>query len=210
MAVPVLQVIEGDLPEYPISRDVRLDGHSFVKWHHHRWLQSRMCLRGDFECKGMARDLFDVAQTQSPVGTLPADTDDCALLIRADRARFADLCRREFGPLHGWVRCVSGGELRLMHPVVLEQVQDALDRREVSNLSREEKAVYQRQKRLRAAWAGLGVGKDALADDVLIARVDGWMAETVRGNRKQVHYESALVHAAKVGWMAELAGPRGR
>lgn len=34
---PALQVVTtDDLPEYPISRDVRIDVHYFVKWQHNR------------------------------------------------------------------------------------------------------------------------------------------------------------------------------
>jgi hypothetical protein len=33
-------------------------------------------LMASFEVKGMARDLFDLAQTQSPMGTLPRTIDE--------------------------------------------------------------------------------------------------------------------------------------
>lgn len=197
----LLPVPDQPLPEYPVPRGVRLDGHSFVKWHHLRWLHSRLCLMGDFEVKGMAIDLFCVAQLQSPVGTLPVDPAECALLIRADRARFAELCRRDIGPLHGWVPCLSDGERRLMHPVVLAQVQDALERHEVRQMSAEQAAIAKRLKRLRERLRALGLRSEALADDILIERIDDHMTRSCPGNRTDARVLQALQHAIHAGWV---------
>ena len=194
-------VAVADLPAYPIPRDVRLDGHSFVKWHHLRWLHSRLCLMADFEVKGMAFDLFNIAQLQSPVGTLPIDPEECALLIRADRARFAELCRRAIGPLHGWVPCLSDGERRLMHPVVLAQVQDALDRHEIRQMSAEQAAIVKRLKRLRDKLRAMGLGEEALRDDVLIERIDDHLTRTCPGNRSDRKVLEVLQHAIREGWI---------
>ena len=163
------------LPEYPVPRSVRLDGHAFVKWQHIRWLNSRTFRLATWEVQGMARALFDLCQLQSPVGTLPDDDAELADMLRVSPERLRDLRRLDMGPLRNWVRCVSDGEVRLMHPVVTAQVQDAIERREVHELSREEKAVYARQKRLRENLGRLGLGADVLADDVLINRMDEWL-----------------------------------
>jgi len=195
-----------DLPEYPIARDTRLDGHSFIKWQHHRWMSSRLCLRGDFEVKGMAFDLFNTAQTQSPPGTLPFEYEDCALLIRADRARFVELCRRNIGPLHGWVPCLSDGERRWMHPVVLAQVQDALERHELRSMSTQAAAQAKRIKRLREQLRGMGLGEDALRDDILIERMDEHLARVCHGNRSAQVVGRALQHAVAQGWVGRAGG----
>jgi hypothetical protein len=198
-----------DLPEYPIARVTRLDGHSFVKWAHLRWMSSTSFRRMAWEAQGMARALFDLAQMESPIGTLPDDDEELAYMLRVDIRRMRELRKAEFGPLRNWVPCLSEGERRLMHQVVLEQVRDALERREVHELSKEEKAAYQRVKRLREALEKLGLGADVLADDILIGRMDEWLKTQCRGNRKAGHYEAALIHAVQAGWVAEGARRRG-
>lgn len=108
-------VVADDLPEYPIARAVRLDGNSFVKWQHLRWLSSKTARRASWEVKGMARELFDLAQMQSPIGTLPDDDDDLADMLRVSVSRMRELRAMEFGPLRNWMPCMSEGERRLMH-----------------------------------------------------------------------------------------------
>lgn len=202
----IVPVDAGKLTEYPVPRGVRLDGNSFVKWQHLRWLSSKMARRASYEVQGMARALFDMAQTQSPIGTLPADDEDLADLLRLDLHRWRELRAMTFGPLRNWRPCLSDGEVRLMHPVVLEQVLDVLERREVHELSKEEKATYQRLKRIGEALIKLGVDRAVVGDDVLISRMDEWLKGHCKGNRKQPHYEAALLHAVNSGW---LARPRG-
>lgn len=197
-----LRPVTGDLPEYPIPREVRLDGHHFVKWQHIRWLSSRTFKMADWDMQGMARALFDLCHLESPVGTLPDDDVELGLMLRVSARRMGDLRRLEFGPLRGWTPCLSDGEVRLMHRVVLSQVQDALERREVAELSKEEKARYQRLKRLREALERMGLCADALADDRLIGRMDDWLRQSCKGNRRAHHYDSALAHAVQQGWCA--------
>lgn len=201
-AAPHLRPIDDDgIPAYPISRDQRLDGHSFVKWQHVRWLSSRTYRLCTWEVQGMARALFDLAQLEAPVGTLPYDDAELALMLRVDTRRVGELRKMEFGPLRGWVPCMSDGELRLMHPVVLSQVQDALERREIHELSKEEKATYQRIKRLREGLKKLGLDDAVVADDVLIGRMDEWLKQTCKGSRKQRNYEAVLLHAMEQRWV---------
>lgn len=203
---PALQVINAsDLPEYPIARATRLDGHAFVKWAHIRWLSSKSFKRCSWEVQGMARALFDLSQLESPIGTLPEDDEELAMMLRVDLRRLRELRAMEFGPLRNWHPCLSDGERRLMHTVVLEQVRDALERREVHELSKEEKAAYQRVKRLREALEKMGLGADVVADDVLVGRMDEWLKAHCRGNRRQANYDAALLHAVNNGWTEDAA-----
>lgn len=201
-ARPDLTVVSGkEREEYPISRSERLDAHSFVKWWHHRWFSSRTFKLASWEAQGMGRALFDMAQSESPIGTLPDDDAELAVMLRIDTRRVAELRRQEFGPFRGWRKCVSDGEDRLMHPVVLEQVQDALERREQRGLSKEEQAVRKRIQRLRDGLRDHKVEAGALADDVLIRRMDDWLTANWRRSRTKEAYGRALVHAVEQRWI---------
>lgn len=116
------------LPEYPVDPDQRLDSHSFVQWEFRRWLDSDMRWNGTHECKSMWFELVNLAHGATPVGTLPDDAKRLARMIQpaVDADHFANLCRLDYGPLHGWVRCRCGDEVRLMHPVVTRIVLAAL------------------------------------------------------------------------------------
>jgi hypothetical protein len=197
-----LMVIEdGVLQDYPIGRDERLDGNSFVKWQTHRWLSSRVFKLATWEVQGMARALFDMCQTESPVGTLPDNDDELAYMLRCDVRRLRDLRAMTLGPLHNWTRCQCGDEIRLMHPVVLEQVQDAIERRTLAALSKEEKAVGMRMARLRKGLLAEGCAKDVVGDDVLIKRIDDWLLATHKGRRDGAVHRSAILHAVQSGWI---------
>lgn len=198
-AVKLIDSGEG-LEQYPIAADERLDAHAFVKWMHHRWMSSRTFKLASWEVQGMARALFDMSQSESPVGTLPNDDAELAFMLRVSEARLQELRRQELGPLRGWKRCLCGNEVRLMHKVVLEQVQDALERRDTRALSAEGKAEYARIKRLREALKGFGVHDAVLADDVLISRMDEWLKENRKGRRNPAAYEAVMNHAARLGW----------
>ena len=186
---------------YPIGRGERLDGQTFVKWWHHRWLASDLCLMASFEVKGMARDLFDLAQTQSPMGTLPRNMGVVARLLRVDVQHFESLCRHTYGPINGWQPCVTDdGELRLYHPVVLEQVQDALNRREAWLAKKSDAAVRERQRRLIAALRELKVSATVVADQALIDRMDQWLIDNWRSKRTAEAYHRVLSAAADGRW----------
>ena len=195
--------IEADaLDIYPISRDERLDAHAFLKWMHHRWISSRTFKLATWEEQGMARALFDMAQTESPIGTLPDDDAELAVMLRITPGRMRELRRMEFGPLRGWKPCRCGKEVRLMHKVVLEQVLDALERRDTRALSSDGKAEYQRLKRLREGLKDLGVADAVLAETALITRMDAWLLENRKGRRSPASYEAVLIYAARERWFA--------
>lgn len=205
---PHLAPVPDDGPfVYPIAKGDRLDGLSFVKWQHQRWLASDFFMMGTAECKGHARDLFDIAQMQSPPGTLSRDMAYLARLLRVDPAHFAELCKLRFGPLHGWMPCVTqDGEPRLWHRTVLEQVQDAFDRREAKTLANTRKAIDARRDRLVAALRAMGCVEEMLADEVLIERMDNWLSENWKRPRKPAAYETVLRHAQKEGWLGRRNG----
>lgn len=189
-----------DLPRYPLGREERLDGNSFVKWQTHRWLSSRTFKLCSWEVQGMARALFDLSQHESPVGTLPDDDDELAVMLRCDTRRLRELRAMALGPLRNWVPCLCDAERRLMHPVVLEQVRDALERRAMAELSKDEKAVAIRQQRLRKAMEKEGLSKEVVADQTLVQRMDDWLMGHHKGNRTVAVYRSAILHATQMRW----------
>ena len=196
----LVAVTPGDYPAYPIGRDQSLDGHSFVKWQTVRWLSSRTFKLASWEVQGMARALFDLCQTERPIGTLPDDDEELAAMLRVSQVRLRELRAMDLGPLRNWSRCLSDGVVRLAHPVVTEQIQDALDRRAMAQLSKEQKAVAVRLERLRKALLANQVSQAVVADDLLIRRMDEWIEATHRGNRTAAVYRSAILHAAQSRW----------
>ena len=108
------------LPEYPIEPDARLDSHEFLRWEFGRWLASDMRWNGTHECKSMWFELVNLFYRETPVGTLPKDQKRLSRMIQpvVDQDHFDALCALEYGPLHGWVPCRCGDNIRLMHPVV--------------------------------------------------------------------------------------------
>ena len=190
-----------DIDDYPLMRSDRLPSHYFTTFWHTRWLNSTLHLTADMAVQGAAMNLFFIAQSQSPVGTLPDDDVILSRLLRIDLLTWQALRGQRIGALHNWERVNCEGEIRLAHPVVTEVVLDAMHRREAKVASNESKAVYQRQQRLIAAWSDLGVGRDALADTVLIERAEAWLTETRPGRRTVQSYEAVLVHAQQSGWI---------
>lgn len=193
------------LPEYPIDRDMRLPSHYFTTFWHHRWLNSELHLTADMAVQGAAMNLFFIAQSQSPIGTLPDNDLILARLLRIELTAWQELRDRRVNPLHNWHPVNCEGEIRLAHPVVQEVALDALNRRDAKAVSNEDKAVYQRQQRLRMALKDLGVGKDALADKVLIERMEQWLTDHRPGRRTIQAYEAALVHAAAQKWLGGIS-----
>jgi hypothetical protein len=196
-------VSSGDgLRQYPISREDRLDAHSFIKWWHHRWKSSRTFKLASWEAQGMARALFDMAWDESPVGTLPDDDAELAVMLRTNELRVAELRRMDFGPFRGWRRCLSGDEIRLMHPVVLEQVSDALMRRDMREASEEDAAARKRLERLRKALGERGFGYAELSDAILLQRMEDWLTQHWKRNRTKDAYDQVVATARKLGWVS--------
>lgn len=199
-----IRPVPNDLPVYPVGAHERLDGNSFVKWNTSRWLASRTFKLMAMTVQGYHRALFDLCQMETPVGTLPDDDAELAFMLRVECRQIAEWRRLEFGPLRNWTPCLCDGRVRLMHPIVLEQVQDALQRREMAQLSTEQKAVAMRLDRLRKALLAEGLSKQAVADDVLIARMDEWLTAS-HGRRSASVYRSALLFAVQNRWVGREA-----
>lgn len=130
MAINAVQLVEADeIETYPISSTERLDAHFFVAWNLKRWRGSEFRRHGyaDPEVGWFGRELFELSQDETPVGTLPCDDEALAFLLRMPPARWRELRNREVSPLHGWhlVHC-DNGQKRLAHPVVTEVAFEAL------------------------------------------------------------------------------------
>jgi hypothetical protein len=192
-----------DLPDYPLDASVKLTSHYFTMFWHDRWLASELHLTGSLEVQACALNLIFLAQKQSPLGTLPDNDEILSRMLRLDLLLWRDLRKRNPGPLHNWSLCRCGREVRLMHPVVLEVLQEAIGKRDERMLSNEEKAQYTRLKRIREALADLGCTEAVTDDGVLIDRLDQWLTANCQGQRRRPVYARALQHAVAAGWLAQ-------
>lgn len=204
-AADTLQLVEaGALPDYPAELiDARMTSDYFTVFWHDRWLNSELCLTARMDVQGAALNLFFIARKQNPIGSLPVSDTMLAKLLRIDLEYWQELCGRPITPLHHWQKYRADDKIIYGHPVVIEVALDALNRREAREIENSEKARYQRLRRLREALADLGCSKAVVADDVLIERMDEWLAEHHRGQRRRQAYERALEHAARAGWFNE-------
>lgn len=187
------------LPEYPLPREFRMPTHYYIAWWHNRWLNSTLHLTSTYEVQGVALALFCIAQNQSPIGTLPEDEVLLARLLRLDVGRWRDLCRMEISPLHGWYRVRCGGEVRLAHPVVLEVIEDARDRREARELSKDERAQQRRVQRLRQQLVDYGIDERMASDTLLREELNEWLEQNCKGRRGPMWIARALQWANRNG-----------
>jgi hypothetical protein len=162
-------------------------------------------LTGSYEVQGVALALYCIAQNQSPMGTLPADDVLLARLLRIDFARWQDLRRAAVSPLHGWYTADCEGEVRWVHPVVLEMLIDAQSRAESRRLSNEERAVQMRIERLRAALAEMGVDKAILDNRLFIEAMDEWLEVNWKKRRNSLAYSRLLNWASSSGLLSSKA-----
>ncbi len=163
----------GEIDEYPLSAEDRLDSHYFMAWERRRWLNCDMRLKATKECRALYFDLINIAYDQSPIGTLPTDLGVLAKMVFEDRDHFEQLCRLEFGPLHKWRHVRCGGEIRLMHPMILRTLTDAIARKEDHRARSEAASVSKRLLRLRTALAGYS--KEIAANDAALRWIDEWL-----------------------------------
>lgn len=162
-----------DLPEYPFDGDDQLEAHFFLAWHHREWLNSAMRLKATPECRALHFDLICIAQDQKPVGTLPDDNEQLAKLLGIDEGHFKRLRPLDYGPLHKWVPCLCGSEVRLMHPRVLQMVSEAVSRKETNRARNEAANAKKRLQRLRSAL--MGYHKDVAKNDAAVLWMDEWL-----------------------------------
>lgn len=194
-----LLIDTGALPDYPIPRDLRLHSHFFLTLQFNRWLNSSLHLKGSYEVQGVAIALYCLAQNQTPVGTLPHDDEMIARLLRLDLAKWRDLCRATVSPMHGWELCQCEGEVRWMHHVVLELLEDVLSRREARTLSAQMRAREKRIERMVAAFRQMRAPEALLQDRPALEAIEDYLSETCRGNRTAAVYLGALRWAGASG-----------
>lgn len=198
-------VSTGEIDEYPLSVEDRLDSHYFMAWERRRWLNSDMRLRGTPECRALFFDLINIAYDQAPVGTLPNDPDLLARLLMVDPTHFQQLCRLEYGPLHKWYMVKCGGEVRLAHPMVLRSLQDAIARREDNRAKNEAANAAKRLQRLRITVSGYH--KELAANDAAVRWIDEWLQKEGCEYRSASWLERAISAWADHSFM--LAGKGG-
>ena len=171
-----LQVLAGgEMEQYPLSVDDRLDSHYFMAWERRRWLNSDMRLRGTPECRALFFDLINIAYDQAPVGTLPDDRDLLAKMLLVDSSHFQQLCRLEYGPLHKWRRVQCGAEIRLAHPMVLRSLQEAIARRDDNRAKNDAANLAKRLQRLRITL--MAYNKDIGGNDAAVRWIDEWLSD---------------------------------
>lgn len=170
---PFSVVQSSDLDEYPFGRDVRLDSHHFIAWERRRWLNSSMRLKGTHECRSIYFDLINISFDQAPIGTLPDDIEELAKLALIPEGHFRALCAQPYGPLHRWHVCLSDGERRLCHPMVMQTVADAVARKEDNRAKNDAANAAKRRERLRSALTGFQA--DLAKNDAAVLWMDDWL-----------------------------------
>lgn len=200
-----------DLEEYPDDlMDARMTSDYFTMFWHDRWLNSTLHLTAGMDVQGAALNLFFIARKQNPIGSLPDDDAILAKLLRLPLDVWQDLRARSVGPLHRWRRMRAGDQIVLGHPVVIDVARDAMHRRAANQASSEEKAIYARQKRLRELMSLMKCSKAMIDDAFLVERLDHWLLENHRGQRRMPQFEQsmrrALMHAGKEGWINGFSG----
>lgn len=180
-----------DLPEYPLGSEDRLDSHYFMAWERRRWLNSDMRLKGTPECRALFFDLINISYDQTPVGTVPQDLETLAKLLLVDPGHFRALCKLDYGPLHKWMPCIcEGGELRLMHPMVLRTLTEALSRKEDNRAKHEAANAAKRLQRLRSTVAGYHA--ELAKNDAAIRWMDEWLVQEGCEYRNATWIERAM------------------
>ncbi|WP_281955564.1 hypothetical protein [Pseudophaeobacter arcticus] len=166
----------GDLPDYPLSCDDRLDSHFFMAWERRRWLASDMRLNATPECRALFFDLINIAYDNSPVGTLPMDQNILAKLLMIDPGHFGSLCKLDYGPLYKWEACrCDNGDIRLMHPMVLRSLTEAMARRQDHRARNDAANSAKRLQRLRITVSGYHA--DLAKNDAAVRWMDEWLVK---------------------------------
>ena len=199
--VSVAALAVEDLPDYPVDADARLD-HRFLMWESARWMNSEMRWNASAEAKCYWFELVNVAYAQTPVGTLPRDVAMLSRMVQPHISEmlFRRLCDAPFGPLHGWVPCRCGDQVRLMHPVLTRIVVGAFSSRANFMAASEAASSAKRLKRLTADLAEIApkIAQDPrkvrFADDVIRAAIEARGGE--RRLPSDLHHAVQSVHRA--------------
>lgn len=186
-------LVEADeIFEYPLDVNARLTSHFFIAWHHDRWLNSRFRLSAPADVRGLAIDLYCLSQKQTPIGTLPNDDVQLAKLLMLDLHTWQQYKRAEWSPLYKWQVCLCNGEQRLMHPVVLDIIQESMSLRDKRKLEGELGRQRKRLDRLPMQIRDAGGSARMAADGALLKRIDLWLVENCKGNRTKEWVVRAL------------------
>lgn len=178
-----------DLPDYPISAEVRLDAHFFLAWNLKRWRASDFRRRCDPEVGWYGLQLFFLAQDGSPIGTLPCDDALLAFDLNVTVEQWQTLCRREVSPLWGWypVRCDSG-EIRFAHKVVTEVALEAVEGKRRNTAKNADERMRKRlgtiADRLRRDIPGAG---RFAGDNEMLTAISDWIDQRYEGGSATVH-----------------------
>ena len=192
MALPVFQVVTNDqLPIYPIDAAERLQSHYFVEFHFRRWLNSEARLLADWDVRGVMFDLIMISQDQTPVGTLPQNPKIIATMLGMSVDQLHLFCARNVSPLRGWVPCLAGGQVRLMHPVVTEMAEKAIWSRRDRESEKAKRAGVKALKDLAERLVAMGCSRQA-SDRTFVERVDHWLSKNCTGNRTEPMIREAI------------------
>lgn len=202
-----------DVFEYPIPTGERLDSHFFMTWRFDWWLQSEFRLLADKEVRAVGFDLFNIAQKEDPVGTLPIGDLILARLVGESLDEWMRLKDRPIGPLYNWKKCVcDDGRMRLYHPVVLKVTRDALGLREDRLAKREAERERKRLEALPDKMLRAGAAKGMTEDNVVVLQFDQFLVENfdTNGQRRAPLIRKALeaFSLAQEGhdWRTEMSG----
>lgn len=175
-------VSAGEVPVYPIDVGERLESHYFVEFHYQRWLTSDTRLLADLEVRAVFLDLIYLAQTQSPVGTLPTNPKLLAKLVGVSQEVFDSLCQREIGPLHNWALCLCNGVQRLHHPVVTEIALKAVKSKRRNAAKNADDRMRKRIKSIRDILRiKIPGGKRVAGSDEMVNRISDWIEDAYPG-----------------------------
>ncbi len=163
------------VPEYPFTKEDRLQTHFYFEMHFSRWLNSDFRLLATPAVRGIAIDLFCAAQEQAPVGTLPTDERLLAKLAGVTLEVWRELAAQDVGPLWNWYHVSCGDDVRFAHPVVLELVEKAMVSREMHNGARAADRERKRLKALPAQMQSAGASSRMCAEAAVVDWVDRWL-----------------------------------
>ncbi|MEQ3671515.1 hypothetical protein [Pseudophaeobacter sp.] len=175
-------VSTGEVPIYPIEAGERLESHYFVEFHYQRWLTSDTRLLADLEVRAVFLDMIYLAQTQSPVGTLPTNPKLLAKLVGVSQEVFDSLCQREIGPLHNWSLCLCDGVQRLHHPVVTEIALKAVGSKKRNAAKNADDRMRKRLGTIRENLVNrIPGGRQVAANDEWVNRLSDWIEDAYPG-----------------------------
>jgi hypothetical protein len=160
-------------------------------WEPRRWLNSDMRLKGTPECRALYFDLINISYDNSPIGTLSSDLEVLAKLVFVEPGHFKALCKLDFGPLHRWMPCLCDSEVRLMHPMVVKSLTEAVSRKEDNRAKCEAANNAKRVQRLRSTVAGLHL--ELAKNDAAVKWMDEWLVQEGCSYRSTSWVERAMM-----------------